>query len=122
MLVEDDGPGLSSEQLGKAIQAGQRLDENSPGFGFGLSITRELAELYGGSLSLDRSSIGGLRVAIQLPPAAVNEDQQLGLKGRVEMLWGGDEAVAPSLLYRLTDGASHETERLEPIPRRLRPG
>lgn len=84
LLVEDDGPGLSSEQLGKAIQAGQRLDENSPGFGFGLSITRELAELYGGSLSLDRSSIGGLRVAIQLPPAAVNEDQQLGLKGRVE--------------------------------------
>jgi signal transduction histidine kinase len=69
LIVEDDGPGLSPEQMSQATQAGRRLDEGSPGFGFGLSITRELAELYAGSLTLDRSPLGGLRVAIRLPSA-----------------------------------------------------
>ena len=32
-LVEDDGPGLSPEKMAQAMQAGRRLDENSPGFG-----------------------------------------------------------------------------------------
>ncbi|MCP1829390.1 signal transduction histidine kinase [Bradyrhizobium sp. USDA 4518] len=71
LVVEDDGPGLSPEQMSQAVQAGQRLDESSPGFGFGLSITRELTELYAGSLSLDRSPLGGLRVAIRLPSAGL---------------------------------------------------
>jgi signal transduction histidine kinase len=65
--IEDDGPGLSAEQMSKALQAGRRLDESSPGFGFGLSISRELAELYAGSLELDRSALGGLLVKIRLP-------------------------------------------------------
>ncbi len=49
----------------------RRFDERSPGFGFGLSITSELAELYAGSLTLDRSEeLGGLRVALRLPASA----------------------------------------------------
>lgn len=67
LIVEDDGPGLSPEQMSLATQAGRRLDERSPGFGFGLSITSELAELYAGSLTLDRSDLGGLRVELRLP-------------------------------------------------------
>ena len=67
VVVEDDGPGLSPEQMLKAIQAGQRLDESAPGFGFGLSITRELAELYSGSVDLGKSALGGLRVSLRLP-------------------------------------------------------
>lgn len=70
LVVEDDGPGLSPEQMSLALQAGRRLDERSPGFGFGLSITSELAELYAGSLTLDRSELGGLRVALRLPAAS----------------------------------------------------
>jgi signal transduction histidine kinase len=69
LVVEDDGPGLSPDQASQAMQAGRRLDETSPGFGFGLSITRELAELYAGSLNLDRSLLGGLRATIRLPSA-----------------------------------------------------
>jgi signal transduction histidine kinase len=67
LTIEDDGPGLSPEQMTKAMQAGQRLDESAPGFGFGLSITRELAELYSGSLGLDKSALGGLLVSLRLP-------------------------------------------------------
>lgn len=69
VTIDDDGPGLSAEQIANAVQAGRRLDESSPGFGFGLSITRELAELYAGSLTLERAQSGGLRVEIRLPAA-----------------------------------------------------
>jgi signal transduction histidine kinase len=67
LFIEDDGPGLSPRQMPLVMQAGRRLDERSPGFGFGLSITSELAELYAGSLTLERSALGGLRVALRLP-------------------------------------------------------
>ena len=52
------------------LRPGERLDESAPGFGFGLSITRELAELYGGSIDLDASELGGLRVSLRLPGVA----------------------------------------------------
>ncbi len=69
LQIDDDGPGLSAEQLPQLLQPGQRLDESAPGFGFGLSITRELVELYGGSLAFARAPAGGLRVTLQLPLA-----------------------------------------------------
>jgi signal transduction histidine kinase len=67
IFVHDDGPGLKESELTQAIQAGKRLDESVPGFGFGLPITRELAELYGGDLDFCRSPLGGLRVTLRLP-------------------------------------------------------
>lgn len=69
IVIEDDGPGLQPQQMPQALRAGERLDESAAGFGFGLPITRELAELYGGELSLDRSPLGGLRVTLRLPLA-----------------------------------------------------
>jgi signal transduction histidine kinase len=70
LVVDDDGPGLSPDQIPEALRAGARLDESAPGFGFGLSITRELAELYGGALALERAGAGGLRARLALPAAA----------------------------------------------------
>jgi signal transduction histidine kinase len=46
---------------------GKRLDETKPGSGLGLSITADLASLYGGQLSLDQSPTGGLRAVLKLP-------------------------------------------------------
>ncbi len=65
--IEDDGPGLGPEALAAVAQRGRRLDETVPGHGFGLAITTELAELYGGGLELDRSAMGGLRARLRLP-------------------------------------------------------
>lgn len=65
--VEDDGPGLDAEAAAAVMARGRRLDEGVPGHGFGLPITLELAELYGGGLSLDRSDLGGLRSELRLP-------------------------------------------------------
>ncbi len=67
--VEDDGPGLSSGQADHVMKLGGRIDETAPGYGFGLPITRELVELYGGSLTLGRSGLGGLRATFDLPGA-----------------------------------------------------
>jgi signal transduction histidine kinase len=70
IVIEDDGPGLRPDQIPQVLRPGERLDESAPGFGFGLPITRELAELYGGELNLDASPLGGLRVTLRLPLAA----------------------------------------------------
>lgn len=67
IVIDDDGPGVDAEQLGKALSRGHRLDQSKPGSGLGLSIVSELVELYSGTLDLERSPLGGLRVTIVLP-------------------------------------------------------
>lgn len=65
--IDDDGPGLTAPQREQALSRGHRLDQSKPGSGLGLSIVSELVELYSGTLELDRSPLGGLRVTINLP-------------------------------------------------------
>ena len=69
ILIEDDGPGSPASKSRPALQPGRRLDEAAPGYGFGLSITRELAELYGGRLELLGSDLGGVKAQLTLPAA-----------------------------------------------------
>lgn len=69
ITVDDDGPGLEADLLERVLQRGVRADEAAPGSGFGLAIVRDLAELYGGSISLSRSAEGGLRASLLLPGA-----------------------------------------------------
>ncbi|MCC2652662.1 MAG: sensor histidine kinase, partial [Microvirga sp.] len=68
--VEDDGPGVPEDQIGTVLARGGRLDEAQPGTGLGLAIVRELTEAYGGSLSLQRSSLGGLSAEVRFPSKA----------------------------------------------------
>ncbi|WP_288936471.1 HAMP domain-containing sensor histidine kinase [uncultured Sphingomonas sp.] len=65
--IADDGPGLSPAARAQALQPGVRLDERQPGYGFGLAIVAELAELYGGTLTLGAADMGGLRARLTLP-------------------------------------------------------
>ena len=65
--IDDDGPGLDKSARAAAIERGKRLDESRPGSGLGLSIVVELAAIYGGSLRLDESPLGGLRAILRLP-------------------------------------------------------
>jgi signal transduction histidine kinase len=67
ICVEDDGPGLPLEAREMVFQIGQRLDERVPGSGLGLPIVRDLAQLYGGEIRLEHSSLGGLRAVLRLP-------------------------------------------------------
>lgn len=69
VTVEDDGPGLKPEQREAVLRRGERLDENAPGSGLGLSIVEELAKAYGGAVTLGQSAWGGLKVELRLPQA-----------------------------------------------------
>jgi signal transduction histidine kinase len=71
LVIDDDGPGLSpaEREEAQAAHRGRRLDETRPGSGLGLSIVVELADLYGGELSLGIAPIGGLRAELVLPAA-----------------------------------------------------
>ena len=67
ITVDDDGPGLEASMRSIVLQRGVRADEAAPGSGLGLAIVRDLAELYGGSISLGAAPMGGLRATLQLP-------------------------------------------------------
>ncbi|HXC56131.1 MAG TPA: sensor histidine kinase [Rhizomicrobium sp.] len=67
LRVEDDGPGLTPEEREQVGERGERLDESVPGTGLGLAIVRDIAKLYGGSLELGASDLGGLGVRLTLP-------------------------------------------------------
>ncbi len=74
MIVEDDGPGVRPENYAKALQRGERLDEATPGTGFGLSIVDDLVRAYKGEVALGRSAMGGLKVTLTIPSAPPPED------------------------------------------------
>jgi signal transduction histidine kinase len=69
VLVDDDGPGVPADKRGVVLHRGVRADEAAPGSGLGLAIVRDLADLYGGSITLDAAPGGGLRARLTLPKA-----------------------------------------------------
>lgn len=67
LAVEDDGPGISEEDRARVLQRGVRADESVPGQGLGLAMVHDTVDLYGGSLSIDASPLGGARFSLTLP-------------------------------------------------------
>jgi signal transduction histidine kinase len=67
IIVDDDGDGIVPNLREAVLQRGVRADEAAPGSGLGLAIVRDLAELYGGSIHLDASPLGGVRAKLSLP-------------------------------------------------------
>ncbi len=66
IVVEDDGHGVPEDKMSSIFQ-GQRLDETVPGTGLGLQVVRDIVQAYDGTLTLERSVLGGLRAAVKLP-------------------------------------------------------
>lgn len=67
VVVEDDGPGISEEDRARVLQRGVRTDESVPGHGLGLAMVHDTIDLYGGSLNIDTSPLGGARFSLRLP-------------------------------------------------------
>ncbi len=67
--VDDDGPGLPASMREAVLGRGVRADESGTGSGLGLAIVGDVAELYGGSIALAESPLGGLRATLTLPAA-----------------------------------------------------
>ncbi|HSX72433.1 MAG TPA: sensor histidine kinase [Pseudomonas sp.] len=67
LWVDDDGPGIAPQRRADVLGRGTRLDEQVAGHGLGLGIVRDIVDAWGGSLSLEDSPLGGLRVVVRLP-------------------------------------------------------
>lgn len=67
--IDDDGPGVDATALAQLGVRGQRLDQQS-GAGLGVSISRDIAESYGGMLAFSRGELGGLCASLRLPGVA----------------------------------------------------
>ncbi|QPQ56341.1 sensor histidine kinase N-terminal domain-containing protein [Allosphingosinicella flava] len=71
--IEDDGPGIPEGERGSIFERGARLDTEKPGTGLGLAIVRDVAQIYGGAVTLEESEdLGGLLVRLKLPLAPVS--------------------------------------------------
>lgn len=74
IIVSDDGPGLTDEQIKTLIEPFARGEQSrnraTGGAGLGLSIARDIAEGEGGALALSNRSGGGLDAVIALPVQA----------------------------------------------------
>ncbi len=68
IMVEDDGAGVPDEEIETIRQRGRRLDEAKKGFGLGLAIVEDIADLYELKLSYGRSELGGLQVKLGFAP------------------------------------------------------
>lgn len=66
--IEDDGPGIDAAQRVAVLERGVRADTLVPGQGIGLAVVRDIVEnVYGGSLEISTSSLGGARIRARLP-------------------------------------------------------
>ena len=67
ITISDNGRGIAKEDYAQAVKRGMRLDETTPGTGFGLAIVDDLARAYKGSMALGLADLGGLSVTLILP-------------------------------------------------------
>lgn len=71
VTVSDNGPGIEAKYAERIFKPTQRLvtDDVIEGSGLGLSITRRIAEMHVGSVSLDTTYLTGASFRVELPRA-----------------------------------------------------
>ncbi|MDQ3926596.1 MAG: HAMP domain-containing histidine kinase, partial [Actinomycetota bacterium] len=69
VAVEDEGAGISEEELPYVFDLFYQGKESSGGFGLGLPICKDLVERMGGEISIDSQEGVGTTVEIELPEA-----------------------------------------------------
>ena len=71
IFVDDDGPGIEESEHKNILKPFYRIDksrgQNKSGVGLGLSITNDIVRSHGGTISFDKSPLGGLKVKVTLP-------------------------------------------------------
>jgi two-component system sensor histidine kinase QseC len=67
LRVVDNGPGIPSVDLDRAMERFVRLAHDQPGSGLGLSIIRQIVEQHGGAFRIRRRRRHGLILEMRLP-------------------------------------------------------
>ena len=67
--MRDHGPGIPAADVARATERFYRGEtaRNTPGFGLGLTLVRAVAQLHGGSLSLEDAAPGLRAVLTRIP-------------------------------------------------------
>ncbi len=66
LAVEDNGPGLSADDLNHVFQRFWRANESPGGCGLGLAIVQEIAHRHGGEATVQSLRPQGLRIELRL--------------------------------------------------------
>ncbi|MBL8136529.1 MAG: PAS domain-containing protein [Acidobacteria bacterium] len=72
ITVTDNGPGIPPEDLGRVFERFYRVDKSRGrpgGTGLGLAIVKHLADLHGGSVTVENRALGGAAFTVRLPVA-----------------------------------------------------
>ncbi|MGI4852282.1 MAG: ATP-binding protein [Janthinobacterium lividum] len=71
IVLDDDGPGIPYSSRDAVFKPFFRLETSrnseTGGVGLGLAIAQDIVHSHGGTINLDESPLGGLRVMIELP-------------------------------------------------------
>lgn len=62
--VEDDGPGIPTDQRQLMLNRGTRLDSYTEGQGIGMAVVADLVDAYQGQLQIDSSELGGAKISL----------------------------------------------------------
>jgi len=65
--IDDDGPGISEKMRQAVLQRGVYLDRSGSSTGLGLAIVNDVLGIYGVTLTLGMSALGGLQASFSLP-------------------------------------------------------
>lgn len=76
IVVEDDGPGLPADDIGKLFDKFYRSGKTQSrmGLGLGLSISRGIVELHGGRITAENKAPHGARFVMYLPVAVKEKE------------------------------------------------
>ena len=78
LSVEDNGPGIAAADISRVLEPFGRVREHpehaKEGTGLGLSLSKKMAELHGGDLSLESTFGRGTKVVVSLPPERTLEE------------------------------------------------
>jgi len=75
LSVSDDGPGVLPEERATIFELGVRGSAagEHAGSGTGLAVVKRIVDAHGGTVTVDRSDLGGARFIIRLPGTQVVE-------------------------------------------------
>jgi two-component system NtrC family sensor kinase len=74
IAIDDNGPGVAEEIRGTLFEPFVSTKEIGKGTGLGLSVVKGLVDSAGGSISVEKSELGGARFVVELPAYAPPSD------------------------------------------------
>lgn len=77
LVVADTGVGIAADdlrRLGRPFEQAGGADQRALGTGLGLALVRSLAELHGGSMTMESTVGSGTAVTVRLPVLAVTQE------------------------------------------------